>query len=241
MTIGDITIVYIYKRDRLQNLEEQTRSHDPDVSYAIRDCFLTYRWSLEELLLSNTKVVNILRPYLQPKRPHASDGLGDSESTKKRQRVDQPRASAPRLDHDFSATSLDRFSPGNIDQVTLSGIDNTVKSMPRSNSPHLISFDTRNGTRNLIDSVTIGNLNYVSNSSDNLTDTATASILCYTANSSDEFTDLTIASNLGYTINSSGEITDLDTADFLQSTHDQPMDALSNLDYEMNPPAVELL
>jgi len=241
MTKGDISIVYLYKRDKLHKLEKQSRSHDTDASYAIMDCLLTYGWSLEELLLSNTKVVNTLRPYLQPKRPHASDGPGDSEPTKKRQRVGQPGVYASRLDHDFSVTSLDRFSPGNIDQATSNGIDNTVESMPRLNSSHLISFDARNGTRNLTDYTTMGNLNYASNSSANLTDAATTNILHYTTNGSDEFIDLTTARNLGYTIDSSGEITDLDTADFLQSTYDQSTSALSDLGCEMNPPAAELL
>jgi hypothetical protein len=241
MTIGDITIVYEYKGNILRHLDEQTRSHDHDASYAIRDCFLAYGWSLEKLLHSNTKVINILMPFLQPKRLHASDRLGESESKKKRQRVDRPGAFASRLDHNFSAASLDRFSQGSIGHATSSGTDNTVESMPRSNSSHLISFGTRNGTRNLTDSATRGNLEYVSNSSDKLTDTATTSFLGYTANGTDEFIDHTTASNLGYTINSSGEITDLDTADFLQSAHNQSMYASSNLDHEMNPPADELL
>ncbi|KAH6667754.1 hypothetical protein B0J14DRAFT_567124 [Halenospora varia] len=240
MTMGDITIVYVYKRNILPHLDDLTRSHDPDASYAMKDCFLTYGWRFSGLLSSSTKVMEILRPYLQQKRPHVGGGPGDSESTNKRRRVDRPGASTSRPDHDFPETSLDWFSPGSIDQATSSGIDNTVESMPRSNSSHLISFDARNGTRDLTDAATMGNLDYAFNSSDELTDPATASILGYAVNSPDEFTDPTTASNLGYT-NSSGEITDLDTADFLQSTHDQSMDALSNLDYEMDPPVVELL
>jgi hypothetical protein len=64
MTMGDITIVYIYKRNTLLYLDKQTRSHDPAVLYVIKDYFLVYRWSLSRLLFSNTKVIKILKPYL---------------------------------------------------------------------------------------------------------------------------------------------------------------------------------
>lgn len=202
--------------------------------------FKKYGWSFSGLLDSNTKVMAILKPYLQPKRPHADDGSGDSEPQYKRWHVDKSRVSASLPDHDFPATSLNPGS-NDFDQATSSSSSNTIESIPGSNSIHLISFDTRNGTRDLTDATTMGHLDYTFNSSDELTDTAIASILGYTVNSPDEFTDPSTASNLGYTINSSGEITDLDTAGFLQSTHDQSIDVLSNLDHKTDPSAVEHL
>jgi hypothetical protein len=45
-------------------------------------------------------------------------------------------------------------------------------------------------------------------------------------------TNAATADDLDYTVNNSGEITDLATADFVQNTHDQSMNALSNFDYE---------
>jgi hypothetical protein len=249
MTLDDITLVFKYKEDRLPTFYKQTRSHDPDASCAIRDCFLAYGCSSWELQHSETSVMTLLRSYLQYKGPHASDGPGDSVSTEKRRlvnqrrrvnkrrRVDQQGASTSRLDHDFPATSSDQFSPGSIDQATSSGIDNTVESMPIWNSSHLISFDARNGTRNLTDP--ISNLDYTFNSSDELINPAIASIFDFTVNSQDEFTDPAAGNILDYTINSSCNITDLDTANFLQNSGDQSMDALSN--YGTNPSVNEHL
>ena len=148
MTLDDITFFYRFKGDRLP----QTKSHDPDAAHAIRGCFLRYGWSSSELLSSSTEVMEILGPYLASARPRDS-------GTNKRQRLDQPGASASCPDHHFS---LDQFTPGSIDQATSSGIDNTVGSMPRSSS-HLISFDARNWTRNLTDPATRGNLDYAFN------------------------------------------------------------------------------
>jgi hypothetical protein len=209
MTLDDITILYEYKSDRLP----QTKSHDRDAADAIRGCFLRYGWSSSELLSSSTKVMEILGPYLQL---NAGDGPGDS-NTNKRQRLDQPGASASCPDHDFS---LDQFSLGSIDQATSSGIDNTMGSMPRSNSSHLISFDARNWTRNLTDPATRCNLDYAFNSSGEFTDPATRSNLDYAFNSSGKFTDPATADDLGYAVDSSGKITDPATR--------------SNLDYAFN-------
>lgn len=239
LPLSDITTLYEYKGVRFPH--KQTKSHDPDASCAIKNCFLAYGWSFQELLHSRTKVMAILRPYFQSKRPHAGDGPGDSGSTNKRWCVDRLGASTSRSDHNFSATSLDQFSPGSIDQATSTGIGNTAEPMPRSNSSHLISFDARNETRDLTDLTTIGNLNYVFNSSDELTDSTTTNILGYSVNNPDEFTDPITTNNLSHAINSSCNITDLDTAGFLQNTHNQSMDMLSNLDYGTDPLAVEYL
>jgi hypothetical protein len=227
MTLDDITIFYGYKRDKLPHTHKQTKSHDPDAACAIENCFLAYGWSSQELLRSETKVMVVLR-FHQSKRPHADEGPGDSESANKRRRIDQPGAT-PRPDHDFPATSLDQFSPGSIDRATSSGIDNTVESMNRSNSSHLIPFDARNGTRNLTDPATMGNLDYAFNSSDELTDPATMDNLDYAFNS-DELTDPATMGNLCDTINGPAADDLGYAADFLQSIHDQPMDALPNPD-----------
>ena len=144
-------MVYAYKRDKLSDLDKQTRSHDPDASYAIAEFFLAYGWSFSELLSSSTRVMEILRPNL-------SDGPGDTESINKRRRVDEPGASPSRLDHDFPATSLYGFSMGSIDRAPSSGINDPAESMPRSNSSHPISFDARNGTRDPTDPATMGSL-----------------------------------------------------------------------------------
>jgi hypothetical protein len=176
--------------------------------------FKKYGWSFSGLLDSNTKVMAILKPYLQPKRPHADDGSGNSEPQYKRWHVSKSRASALLPDHDFLANSLDPGS-NDLNQATSSSSSNTIESTFGSNSSHIISFDTRNGIRSLTDAATMGHLDYTFNSSDELIDTATASILGYTVNSSDKLIDTATASILGYTVNSSGEITDLNTADFL--------------------------
>jgi hypothetical protein len=166
------------------------------------NCFWRYGWSSSEFLSSNTKVFEMLRPYLRTKRQHAGDGPGDS--TNKRRHVNRPGASTSRSDHDFSV----HFSPGRNDQAISIGIDNTVESMLRSDSSRLIPFDARNRMRNLTDPATIDNLDYVFDSSKELTDSATASILGCSVNSSDEFTDLVTASNFNYTTNSWCNIAD---------------------------------
>jgi hypothetical protein len=85
--------------------------------------------------------------------------------------------------------------------------------MPIWNSSHLISFDARNGTRNLIDP--ISNLDYTFNSSNELINPAIASIFDFTVNSQDEFTDPIAGNILDYAINGSCNIIDLETANFL--------------------------
>jgi len=150
--------------------------------------------------------MGILRLYLQR---NAGDGPGDSD-TNKRQRFDQPGASASCPDHDFT---LDQFSPGSINQATSSGIDNTVGLMPRSNS-------SRNWTRNLTDPTTRGSLDYAFNSSGESTDPAIADNLGYAIDSSGEITDPVTADDLGYAVDSSDGITDPATR--------------SNLDYAFN-------
>jgi hypothetical protein len=52
-------------------------------------------------------------------------------------------------------------------------------------------------------------------------------------------TNAATADDLGHTVNNSGEITDLATADFVQNTHDQSMNALSNFDGETDSYVVE--
>jgi hypothetical protein len=237
MSLSAITYAFAYIRDKLPHLDERTRSHNLEASYAIADGFVEYGWSFSELLDTNTKVMVILKPYLQRerphagggpedsesankrrKRPHAGGGPEDSESTNKRRRVDRPRASTSRPDHDFPAALLDQFSPGSIDQTTSSGIDNTMESMPRSNSSHLISFDAGNGTRDLTDPAAASTFGYTVNSQEEFTDPSTASILGYAVNNQEEFTGPATASTLGYAVNSQEEFTDPATASILGYT-----------------------
>lgn len=133
MTLDDITYIFRYRRDKLPYLEEQARSHNSAASDAIVDGFMEYGWSLLELLDSDSKVMEILKPYLQYKRPHADGSLGDSEPRSKRQRVNQSEAYASLPDHEFLAT-LDRSSLGynEFDQVTSSRIDDNIGSTPNS-------------------------------------------------------------------------------------------------------------
>jgi hypothetical protein len=210
MTIGDINIVYVYKRDMLPHLYKQTRSYDSAASNAIKDCFLAYGWSFPDLLHSETKVMAILIPYLQQKRSYDSGWSEDSGSADKRQRVNRPEAFTSYPDH------------------------KTVESIPRSNSSHLISFDTINRARDLTDTRTMNNLSYAFNSSDELTDTATVSILGHTVNDPDEVTDPPTARNFGYTINSSDEITDLDIPDFLSQPNYEVNSAAAFLEWSVN-------
>jgi hypothetical protein len=209
MTLDDITIFYAYKRNELPQ-HKQTESHDPDAACAIENCFLAIGWSSQELLRSETKVMVILRLY-QSKRPHADEGPGDSESGNERRCVDQPGVSAP-PDHNLLATCES---------------DNTVESMNRSNSSHLIPFNAGNGTRNLTDPATMGNLDYAFNR-DDLTDPAMMGNLGYAFNSSDELTDPATMGKLCDTINGPAADDLGYAADFLQSIHDQSMDALPN-------------
>ncbi|KAH6714034.1 hypothetical protein BKA61DRAFT_656573 [Leptodontidium sp. MPI-SDFR-AT-0119] len=231
MPISDITSVYAFKKDKLPDLDKKTRSRDPDASDAIKNCFLSYGWSFEKLLCSNTVVVAILKRYLLQKRPHAGSGLGDPESTHKRRRVDPG--------HNSLATSSDQLAIGYSDSnhAASAEIDNNVDYMPGSASSNRTPFGIRDGTRDLTDAATISNLEYTFHTSDELTDAATADILSHTVSSLGEFTDLP-TSNLGYITNSSGAITDLNTGSLFQSIHGQP---LSQVGYETDESAVELL
>jgi hypothetical protein len=249
MTLDDITYVFAYIRDNFPDLDEWAKSHNTEVSCAIVAGFMKYGWSFSGLLDSNTKVMAILKSYLPPKRPNADNGPRYSEPRYKRWRVDQSGASASLPDHDFLPNSND------FDQATPSR--NTMDSTPGSNFIHLISIDAKNGRKDrrrdlidlatagylshavntpdeFIDPATVDNLVYTVKNPDKFTDPATTSNLGYTVNNPDEFTDPATVSNLGCTVNSSGKITDLATADFLQSTDDQSMDALSDLDYGTN-------
>lgn len=161
MTVEDITLVYEYKRVILPRLDTLTRLHDPDAAHTIMDCFLGYGWSLSELLSSSTKVMELLTPYLPPKRPYAGDRPRDPESTNKRRRVDLPGASASIPNHNFSASSS-----------------------------HPPSTHVRHGARDLTDPATMSNLEYALTSSDELTDPAITSILDYAINYPHEFTTL---------------------------------------------------
>ncbi len=64
INLNEITMAYQFKRNRLSQLDERTRSHDFEASCAIRDSFLAYGWSSSELFGSETKVVEILIPSL---------------------------------------------------------------------------------------------------------------------------------------------------------------------------------
>jgi hypothetical protein len=227
MNLNWISMAYQFKRNRLSQLDERTRSHDFEASWTVRDCFLAYGWSSSELLGSNTKVMAILIPYLQPKELHADGGPGN---------FDRPGASAACSNHHFPATSLNQFSldSNDFDPAPSSGIYNTMESIPGSNSSHL-TFGARNGTRDLANPATMGSLGYTTNSP--AINPTTEDIFRYTVNSQDEFIDP--GSILDYTINDSCNITDLDAANFLQSTRDQSVDALSN--YGTNPSVNEHL
>lgn len=227
MTLEDITCTFAYIRDKLPDLHERVESHNQEVSKAIRDGFQEYGWSFSGLLDSNTKVMVTLKPYLQLKRPHADDGPGDSESENKRWRVDQSGASSSLPDHDFPANSSNSGS-NDFDQATSSC--NTVESTPGSNSIHLISSDTKNRTRDLIDPATAGHLSHAVSSLDEFIDRATADNLVYAVNDTDEFADPATTSKLDY----ANEITDLATANFLQSTDNQLVNMLSSADYGMD-------
>jgi hypothetical protein len=252
MTLDDITKVFAYRRDKLPHLDKWARSHNSAVADAIVGGFVAYGWSLSGLLGSYTKVMAALNPYLH-KRPHANGGPEESGSKNKRWRVDRSGASASLPDHEFPVNWLDRLSPSTytFDQATSSRTYNNVESTPGSNC---ISLHAKNGTRDLIDPATAGNLGYAVNSLDEFTDPATAGnlgyavnsldeftdpatagYLGYAVNSLDEFTDPATAGNLGHAVNSSDEATDQATASFLQSADHQPIHALSN-DYGTNQP-----
>jgi hypothetical protein len=201
MTLNDITAFYGYKRQNLSH--KQTESHNPDAACAIKNCFLAYGWSFPELLRSKTKVMAILTPHLRSKRLHADDGPRDSEPGNKRRRVDRPGAFTSCPDNDFQASSLDQFLSGSIDRATSSGSDNTVESMNISNSSHLISFDARNGTRNLTDPAMMDILNFAFNNLDELTDPATMDDLSAAFNSSHELTKPAAMGSLDYTFDNS--------------------------------------
>jgi hypothetical protein len=225
MNMDKITLVYQFKKNRLSQLDEQTRSHDFEASCTIRDCFLGYGWSSSELLGSNTKVMAILNPYLQPEGLHIDDGLGN---------FDRRGASAARPNHHFPATSLNQFSldSNDFDPAPSSGIYNTVESISGWNPSHL-TFGARDGTR---DPATMGSLGDAINSS---IDPTTEGILSYTVNSQHEFIDPAAERIFDYAINNSYNITDFNTDDLLQSTHDQSMNTLSN--YETDPLVEEQL
>lgn len=207
MTLDDITQLFAYKRENCPDLDEWVRWHNPEVSYAVVACFLKYGWSFSEFLDSKTQVVLLLKPHLQPKRPHADDWPRGSKSQYKRQRVDRSGTSAL---HNL------RFSPpsSNVDPESSSGIYNTVESIPGLDCSHIISFDARNGTRDLTDPATVGNLGYAVNNPNILTDPATINKLNYAVRAD--------------------EIRDLATADFLQSTDKQAMDILLNVESRRN-------
>lgn len=107
ITLRQISLVFTYKRDHLIDLETQARLYNPDASRAIVAFFLSCGWSFSELLGANTTVMEVLRPYLQHKRPRAGDESQYSRSTNKRRRVNPPEVSISYSDPDLSLASLE--------------------------------------------------------------------------------------------------------------------------------------
>ena len=193
MTKSDITSVYAYKRDMLPSVDERTRSRDPDASHAIKDCFLAYGWSSEELLRSNTTVVAILKRHLSGKRPHAGFGPEDPESAHKRWRVDEAQQAYDSCPHrDILATSSDQLAMpySDLNRTASAEVNNNLDNTPGSTSSYLKLSSTRDWTRDLADAATISNLGYAFQTSAQLEDPATTDILNHTVNSLGDFTDL---------------------------------------------------
>ncbi|CAG8982691.1 hypothetical protein HYALB_00000972 [Hymenoscyphus albidus] len=78
LALDDITHIFAYRRNKLLDLEARTDSHNFEVSQAILDGFMKYGWSFSELLDTNTRVMAVLKPYVQHQRQHTDGGLGDS-------------------------------------------------------------------------------------------------------------------------------------------------------------------
>ena len=203
MTLDDITYVFAYRRDKLQDLDGETRSHNWAVSSAIVEGFTTYGWSLSGLLNCNTKVMKILKSYLRPKRPHADDGPGNSVSRQKRWRVDRSGASASLPDHDFLASSL---ASGKKTSSQVTYITNAMEA----------TLGSKDRTRDLIDSATASNLVHAVKSPDVFSDPVTIGNLGHAVNSSDEIIDLAVADFLG-----SNGLTDPSTERFLREATSQ--------------------
>jgi hypothetical protein len=73
--------------------------------------------------------------------------------------------------------------------------------MLKSNSLHLISFNARNWTRDLINLIIKGNLNYAFNNLSKSTNLAIANDLNYAINSLNKIINLITRSNLNYACN----------------------------------------
>ncbi len=136
MTLDDITLVFKYKKVRLPIFYKQTRSHDPDASRAIQDCFLAYGYSSLELQNSETSVMTLLRSYLQFKRPHTGYEPGDSVPTKKRRHVKRRRRSDELINPSIASitvNSQDEFenpAAGSILDYTINNSCNIKQGLP---------------------------------------------------------------------------------------------------------------
>ncbi|KAH9205063.1 hypothetical protein DL95DRAFT_451403 [Leptodontidium sp. 2 PMI_412] len=175
MTLHDITCTFACIKNKLPAVHKRAESHNEEVAKAILDGFKKYGWSFSSLRDSKTKVIVILKPYLQ-----------STESKNKRWRVDQSGALSSLSSHDFPANLLNQGS-NDFDQATLSR--NTVESTPGSNSIHLITFDAKNRTRDLTDPVITSNLSNAVNSLDEFIDCIVVQFLQLAVSESAEFTD----------------------------------------------------
>ncbi|KAH6714039.1 hypothetical protein BKA61DRAFT_674650 [Leptodontidium sp. MPI-SDFR-AT-0119] len=176
MTLHDITCTFACIKNKLPAVHKRAESHNEEVAKAILNGFKKYGWSFSSLRDSKTKVIVILKPYLQ-----------STESKNKRWRVDQSGAALSSLSsHDFPANLLNQGS-NDFDQATSSR--NTVESTPGSNSIHLITFDAKNRTRDLTDPVITSNLSHAVNSRDEFIDCIVVQFLQLAVSESAELTD----------------------------------------------------